>query len=196
MIENEIYCYVNGFLKWNISKKTSYIIGNKKFSGKICILNLRNKRKSIFARIFIRNSKFALKTFIWERLRSNQDFGWKLAFWVVFFFRQDLKTPCIKNSEYKSQENKMIPSLISTISYFWSPTLTNFLQSVFVSLFSIVYAPPYSQIIFLWGTSVFLCLVARSWKDFKFLRELLYWRDRISFLGEVGQTIFFHKAIN
>ena len=23
MIENEIYCYINGFLKWNISKKTS-----------------------------------------------------------------------------------------------------------------------------------------------------------------------------
>ena len=51
MIENEIYCYVNGFLKWNISKKTSYIVGNKKFTGKICILNLRNKRKSIFARV-------------------------------------------------------------------------------------------------------------------------------------------------
>ena len=50
MIENEIYCYINGFLKWNTSKKPSYILGNKKFSGKICILKLRNKRKSIFAR--------------------------------------------------------------------------------------------------------------------------------------------------
>ena len=54
MIENEIYCYINGFLKWNISKKTSYIVGNKKFSGKISILNLRNKRKSIFAKVIIR----------------------------------------------------------------------------------------------------------------------------------------------
>ena len=54
MIENEIYCYINGFLKWNISKKTSYVIGNKKFFGKICILNWRNKRKSIFARVIIR----------------------------------------------------------------------------------------------------------------------------------------------
>ena len=44
MIENEIYCYVNGFLKWNISKKTSYIVGNKKFTEKIYILNLRNKK--------------------------------------------------------------------------------------------------------------------------------------------------------
>ena len=46
MIENEIYCYVNGFLKWNISKKTSYVGGNKKRFGKICILNLRKKKKN------------------------------------------------------------------------------------------------------------------------------------------------------
>ena len=38
---------VTGFLKWNICKKTSYIIGNKEFSGKICIFNLTNKTKSI-----------------------------------------------------------------------------------------------------------------------------------------------------
>ena len=50
MIANEIYCYVSGFLKWDISKKTSCVVGNKTFFGKICILNLRNKRKSIFAR--------------------------------------------------------------------------------------------------------------------------------------------------
>ena len=31
IIENEIYCYINGFLKWNISRKTSYIVGNKKY---------------------------------------------------------------------------------------------------------------------------------------------------------------------
>ena len=57
MIENEIYCYVNGFLKWNISKKTSYIVWNKKFFAKICILNLRNKRESIFVRVIIRNQR-------------------------------------------------------------------------------------------------------------------------------------------
>ena len=49
MIKNEIYSYINSFLKWNISKKTSYIVRKEKFSGKIFILNLRNKRKSIFA---------------------------------------------------------------------------------------------------------------------------------------------------
>ena len=45
MIENEIYCYINGFLKWNINKKTTDIEGNKKFFGKIWILNLRNEKK-------------------------------------------------------------------------------------------------------------------------------------------------------
>ena len=47
MIRNEIYWHVNGFLKDNISKKTSYIVGNKKKSGKTCILNLRNERKRV-----------------------------------------------------------------------------------------------------------------------------------------------------
>ena len=54
MIENEIYCYINGVLKWNIIKKTSYIVVNKKFTRNIFVLNLRNKRRSIFARVIIR----------------------------------------------------------------------------------------------------------------------------------------------
>ena len=45
MIENEIYCYINGFLKWNVSKKTSYIVRNQKFFGKICILSHHIKKK-------------------------------------------------------------------------------------------------------------------------------------------------------
>ena len=47
MVENEIYFYDNGFLKWNINKNTSYIVENKTFTGKICLLSLRNKRKSM-----------------------------------------------------------------------------------------------------------------------------------------------------
>ena len=43
-MENEIYCYINGFLKWIISKKTSYVV-ERFFSRKICILNLRNKKR-------------------------------------------------------------------------------------------------------------------------------------------------------
>ena len=45
MIENEIYCYDNGFLKWNINKKISYIVENKIFFGKICILIWERKEK-------------------------------------------------------------------------------------------------------------------------------------------------------
>ena len=44
----------NGFLKWNISKKTSNIVGNEKFTRNICILNLENESKSIFERVIIR----------------------------------------------------------------------------------------------------------------------------------------------
>ena len=58
MIENKICCYINGFFKWNTSKKTSYIVRNRKFTKKICLLNLRNKRKSILARVIIRYYKW------------------------------------------------------------------------------------------------------------------------------------------
>ena len=45
MIENEIYCYANGFLKQNISKKTSYIVGNKKFLERFAFLIWEAKEK-------------------------------------------------------------------------------------------------------------------------------------------------------
>ena len=64
MIENEIYCYVNGFLRWNIRKKTSDIAGNKKFLGRIGILKLRDKRKSIFARVIIRSWR-------WKKIKKE-----------------------------------------------------------------------------------------------------------------------------
>lgn len=39
--------------------------------------------------------------------RLNQDFAWELALNVkVIFFRWDLKTQCIKNSEYEPQAKK------------------------------------------------------------------------------------------
>ena len=66
MIENEIYGYINGFLKWNISKKTSYILGNKKLSKKICILILWNKRKSILARVILRQQ-------LWKKIAKETD---------------------------------------------------------------------------------------------------------------------------
>ena len=39
MIQNEIFCY----MKWNISKKNSYIEGNKNFPGKSCIWETKKK---------------------------------------------------------------------------------------------------------------------------------------------------------
>ena len=43
------------------------------------------------------------------------------------FFRWDLKTLCIKNSENESQaKKKMILILIAIISHFWSPCPTHF----------------------------------------------------------------------
>ena len=89
------------------------------------------------------------------------------------------------NTNLKPKENnkKIIPIVISTISHFWSPTLTNFWYSVFVSLFSMVYTPSYPQICFFGGLIFFLCLVARDWEDFKFLEDLLYWERPIFFFG-------------
>ena len=49
--------------------------------------------------------------------------------------------------------------------------------------------PLYPKIFFLWGGKFFSCLVARDWEDFKFLWDLLYWGDLISFLEEAGILI-------
>ena len=61
--------------------------------------------------------------------------------WGWFFFRWDLKTPCIKKKNTNLKQ-KMTLIVISTIYHFWSSTLTTFWYSVFASLFSMVYTPP------------------------------------------------------
>ena len=87
----------------------------------------------------------------------------------------------------------MILIVISAISIFWS---NNFLVvCIIILVFHDIYSP-YPKIIFLWWAIFFPCLIARDWEDFKFLGDLLYWGDLISFLEEEGQVIFFHKAIN
>ena len=103
------------------------------------------------------------------------------------FFRWDLKTPCIRSSEYETQIKKLILTVISTIFHFWPPTLTTFWQSVFVSLLSMVYAVlPLPRNISLLRLQIFLYLLAMGWENFKFLGVLLDWGDLISFLGEGG----------
>ena len=69
-----------------------------------------------------------LRRFKQEGLNTNCDFGWELALQLgVTFFRGDLKTPCIKSSEYKSQARKMFLVVISTMSNFLSTQPNNFL---------------------------------------------------------------------
>ena len=45
MIGNGIYCYISGFLKQNICKKTRYIVANKKFSGNLDFLFYKQKKQ-------------------------------------------------------------------------------------------------------------------------------------------------------
>ena len=138
---------------------------------------------------------------IQERIRSNQDFGWELARqMVVSFFRWDLKTPSIKSSEYISQAKKIkkIPIVMSTISHFWSPSLTILWQWVvyLYHYFPWYILPPPHKYFFCGELKFFSHLVVRAWEYFKFLGGFLYWGVLTSFLGEGAQAIFFHKAIN
>ena len=66
MIQNEIYYYASVVLKWSINKKTSYNVKNKKITRKIYVLNLRNIRESIFARVIIR-------CYGWKRITKEMD---------------------------------------------------------------------------------------------------------------------------
>ena len=46
MIKNEIYCYISCFMKWNINKKTSYIVESKKdFVERFTFLIWKTKQK-------------------------------------------------------------------------------------------------------------------------------------------------------
>ena len=51
MIENEIYCYVNGFLKWNISKESNdnilVFVNSLRIFLEILYINLLNTVKCV-----------------------------------------------------------------------------------------------------------------------------------------------------
>ena len=69
-------------MKWNISKKSSYIVGNKEFTRKICILNLRNRRKSIFAKVIISYYRWKKITKKKDKIIIKSAYGW--SNWVKF----------------------------------------------------------------------------------------------------------------
>ena len=75
------------------------------------------------------------------------------------FFQVRLENSVYKKSEYKFQAQQIIQIVISIISHFWSPTLTNLWYYVFVLLFSMVYTPPYPQIFFCGGLNFFFCVL-------------------------------------
>ena len=60
----------------------------------------------------------------------------------VIFFRWDLKTSCIKNSEYESQTKKMV----SVVSHFWSPTLTTLVSTLVVCICILIFHVIYSSL--------------------------------------------------
>ena len=127
-----------------------------------------------------------LRTFIQEGLRLNRNFGQELALQVVIFFRWDLKTPYVKNSEHESQDLKQKNDSDCNFynSSFFVPYHNNLLVVyICILIFHGIYSP-LTKKIFCRGRGTFLCLVATSWEDFKFVGNLLYWEDLISFLGE------------
>ena len=101
-------------------------------------------------------------------------------------FQVGLENSLYKNSEFKSQTQTVIPIAFSTISHFWSPTLTTFRQPVYVSLFFMVYtSSPHPQTFSLWGLKSFLSCSQElgkfqiSWGPFLLGGfNFLFWRGR------------------
>ena len=109
---------------------------------------------------------------------------------VIFFWR-DLKTSCIKNSEYEFQTKKK-----DSNCNFYNFSLLVPYRNIFlvvcicILIFHSMYIRPlptsHPQIFFIVGVNFFLYFVARSWEKFKFLADLLYWGNLISFFGRRG----------
>ena len=100
-------------------------------------------------------------------------FGWNWHFWWgVIFFRWDLKTPCIKNSDYKSQakKNNSICNFYNFSLLFPYPN-KSVVVCICISVFHGIYPPPLPTHIFLCGGHIFVCvcvcIVAMCWKYFK-----------------------------
>ena len=77
----------------------------------------------------------------------------------TFFFRSDLKAPCIKNSEYQSQTKKN-DSICNFCDFSLLVSYPNkfLVVCIYILIFHGIYSP-YPQILFLWGTNFFLCVL-------------------------------------
>ena len=169
------------------------------FHNEAAVHNHENTYLILFQSFIIVCSHSAPLPFPW----SNWDFVWELALYGgVDLFQLGHETPCIKNSKHKSQAKKNGSNFnFCNFSLLAPYTITNIWQSVFVSLFSMVYTPLYPQIFFFVGDYFRVCVcvcvcVCPVAKGQEFLGNLLYQGDLIFFQGEGGQAIFFHKAIN
>ena len=140
-----------------------------------------------------------LRTFIQEGLRSNRNFGWELALQVIFF-RWDLKTPYIKNSEYESQDLKQKKNDSDRNFYnssFFVPYHNNLLVvHICILIFHGVYSPLTTKI-FLQGEGGYFFVPC----SYELGRFQICWGPSVlggpNFLfGRWGYAMFFHKATN
>ena len=125
MSKNEIYYCINGFLKWKISKRTSYIVGNNwtKFRKWI------TRGKFVHFRSTIDTSR--------SRTGYNLSYSFSLKKFLCFNLR---KKRCSEASHFKvrsslSFSNLEVSEIISWIALwksFWSEMTTLFLWSGFV----------------------------------------------------------------
>ena len=116
--------------------------------------------------------------FISEGLWTNQDLGWKL-------------TTFIRNTGYdlkqKNDSNCNFCNFSLSVPY-----SNNFLE---VCICILIFHGIHSSLTHIHffvrgkgvgGKKIFRVFVARGWENFKFLGDLLYWEDLISFLREGG----------
>ena len=83
-----------------VKRLVSYIVGNNKFFGKICIPNLKNKRESILVTVIIRNQRWKKITKEAGKIIIKSTYRWnnrkKFRKWItgreVVHFRSTIDT--------------------------------------------------------------------------------------------------------
>ena len=122
------------------------------------------------------------RTFWYERLKSNWDFGWELALSVeVIFLWWGLKTPCMKSSEYKAQakkkkKKKKEKKNDSDCNFYYFSLLVTYPNKFVVVCICIVILhgiySPYPPKIFLWEAQFFFISFCKQKPFFLILNNL------------------------